>query len=253
VGTADLHIHTSDSDGLASVDQVLRYAETKTDLDLIAITDHDTIEGALRARDQAVRDGYRFQVIVGCEVTTRQGHLLALFLERPVRSLRSVEETVAAVHAQGGICIAPHPLSWLTRSLGARAIRRVQASPTEGVYLDGFETWNPSLAGRVTRKRVIELNEEYRLATTGGSDAHFLAHLGTAYTVFPGLTPEELRTSLLARTVEAVRADPRPEHAVSVSELARQQVKSLVELPCRRVAAFLHRQIGSRPAGSRVG
>ena len=251
MGTADLHIHTSYSDGLPSVDQALRYIQDATDLDVIAVTDHDTIDGALRARELAARAGYRFEVIVGCEVMTRQGHLLALFLERPVRSLRPVEETVAAVHEQGGLCIVPHPLSWLTRSLGARSLDRLARSRANGVYLDGLELWNPSPAGRLTRRRAVELNQVYRLAETGSSDAHFLAHIGSAYTVFDGRRPEDLRTAVLSRTTRAERAEPRPEHAIPFGELARQQLKSLIELPCRRVGATLYRRLTASPAGSR--
>ena len=251
MGIADLHIHTSYSDGLPSVDQVLRYVQDATDLDVIAITDHDTLEGALRARELAARAGYRFEVIVGCEVTTRQGHLLALFLERPVKSLRPVEETVAAVHEQGGLCIAPHPLSWLTRSLGARSLDRLAGSRDNGVYLDALELWNPSPAGRLTRRRAIELNRVYQWAETGSSDAHFLGHIGSAYTVFDGARSDDLWTSLKARRTRAERAEPRPEHAIPIAEMARQQVKSLIELPCRRVGATLYQRLAQRLAGSR--
>src|SRR5581483_7302091 len=120
----------------------------ETDLDVLAITDHDDLRASWEAQDLA--GGYRAEVIAGMEITTLQGHLLALFLERPVKMLRSLEWTVQAVHDQGGVCIAPHPLSWLTRSLGEGAMRRVQADPHQEVYLDGIELINPSLAGRVT-------------------------------------------------------------------------------------------------------
>lgn len=246
MGKADLHIHTSYSDGLPDLPAVLRYVQDWTDLDLIAITDHDTIEGALRARDLAGSAGYRYEVIVGAEITTRAGHLLALGLERPVASLRSAEWTIAAVHDQGGICIAPHPLSWLTRSLGARSLDRIFHSPHNDVYLDGLEIWNPSLAGRATRRRAIALNERYGWAVTGSSDAHFLGHLGTAYTEFPGRTEAEFRSALRDRVTVAQRAVARPEHRVPTAQLARQQVKSLIELPARRVNGFLRGRIGAR-------
>ena len=70
-GLADVHMHTTYSDGTGSVEEVLSFAQNHTTLDVIAITDHDTIEGALRARDLADKHAYRFEVIVGEEISTR--------------------------------------------------------------------------------------------------------------------------------------------------------------------------------------
>jgi len=192
MGKADLHIHTTWGDGTATVRQILDHAAAGTDLDVIAITDHDDLRAAWEAQDLA--DGYRLEVIPGMEITTLQGHLLCLFLERPVKMLRSLEWTIQAVHDQGGLCIAPHPLSWLTRSMGEGAVRRVSAQ------LDGIEVVNPSLAGRVTAARVQSLNQsELRLAETGSSDAHHLLGVGSAFTEFDGTTAADFRRTLEQR------------------------------------------------------
>ncbi len=94
---ADIHIHTTYSDGTAGVEAVLEYVATRTDLRVIAITDHDTIEGALKARRLA--PAYGIEVIVGEEVSTAEGHLLALFIERPLAPKQPAATTIAAVHA----------------------------------------------------------------------------------------------------------------------------------------------------------
>ncbi len=117
-GKADLHIHTAFSDGMASPRQILEYVEAETDLDVIAITDHDDLRGAMETREAWARGRYRFQVVPGMEVTAIEGHVIALFVEEPLPSLRPVEEVLEAVHRQGGLAIAAHPLNWLTRSLG---------------------------------------------------------------------------------------------------------------------------------------
>ncbi|MDQ2785806.1 MAG: PHP domain-containing protein, partial [Chloroflexota bacterium] len=127
LGRADIHLHTDVVDGLQSVAQLLDYAEHETDLDCVAITDHDEIRGALAARDLAGRRSGRVHVITGTEVTTRHGHLLALFVDRTFPMLKSVDATLAAIHAAGGIAIVPHPLSWLTTSMGERTLRRIHA------------------------------------------------------------------------------------------------------------------------------
>src|SRR5215218_1136922 len=94
-GKADLHIHTSLGDGLASVEQIFDFVENYTDLDVIAITDHDDARGALQALELAERRNYRFQVIPGNEITTRNGHLLALFVTQEFPMLRSLEWSMA--------------------------------------------------------------------------------------------------------------------------------------------------------------
>ena len=106
-GRADLHIHTCHSDGTASVRETLEYASMHTGLDVIAITDHDTIDGAIEAA--ALAKLYRVEVVVGEEITSREGHVLGLFLTSRVPPRLSALETVAAVHAQGGLAIAAHP------------------------------------------------------------------------------------------------------------------------------------------------
>src|ERR1035437_4893600 len=106
-GRADLHIHTRCSDGTASVREALEYASLHTRLDVIAITDHDTIESAHEAA--ALAPLYRVEVVVGEEITSREGHILGLFLTSRVSPRLSAVETVEAIHAQGGLAVAAHP------------------------------------------------------------------------------------------------------------------------------------------------
>jgi predicted metal-dependent phosphoesterase TrpH len=196
MGKADLHVHTSWGDGTATVRQILDHAAAHTDLDVIAFTDHDDLRAGWEAQELAAE--YRLDVIAGMEITTLQGHLLALFLERPVKMLRTLEWTIEAIHDQGGMCIAPHPLSWLTRSLGERAIRRTAAQ------LDAIEVLNPSLAGRVTAAKVAALNASALcLPETGSSDAHHLLGVGSAFTHFEGTTTTDFRRCLQAGTTRA--------------------------------------------------
>ena len=110
LGRADLHIHTLASDGTAGVAEVLEVVETRTELDVIAITDHERVDAALAARAMARDRGDRVEVVVGEEVTTLGGHLLALWIERPVKPFRSMRTTIAEIHDQGGLAIPAHPL-----------------------------------------------------------------------------------------------------------------------------------------------
>ncbi len=207
-GRADVHLHTDTVDGLQSVTQLLDYAEQETDLDLVAITDHDEIRGALDAREEAERRTSRVCVITGTEVTTRHGHLLALFVDKKFPMLKTIDATLAAIHEAGGIAIVPHPMSWLTTSVGERTLQRIhglgEQGRRDGRYFDAIELLNPSVAGRVACRRARDLNRTVlHLPVMAGSDAHSSSLIGSAYTTFPGTTPEALRAAFAAHTTRA--------------------------------------------------
>ena len=219
MGKADLHIHTRVSDGMASVSAVLEYVEHRTDLDVIAVTDHEDVSGGLIARDLAAKRGYRFEVIAGAEVTTLGGHVLALFIEKTPPAFRRVESTLEMIHAEGGLAVVPHPLSWLTRSISKRTLDRIHAG--DGQRFDAIELANPSPAGLRTRDRAAALNaQSWGLPATGGSDAHHLPHVGRGWTEFRGESAHHLRHAVLSGTSEA-RMLPYPSlRAVGLGQLA---------------------------------
>ena len=253
LGKADLHIHSAYVDGLDRVEAIVDWAEAQTDLDLIAITDHDEVAAGLRGRDYAARRGYRVGVVPGVEITTRGGHLLALDVERPFPMLRRLEETVDRVHAAGGICVAPHPYSWLTTSIGERGLRRLVPPGGASAKLEGIELWNPSLAGKVAHERARVANVlRLQLAELGGSDAHALAFIGSAYTTFPGHTWPDFKRALAERTTRAYgrfwsAAEVRP---IAIKQTARAWFVTPV-LKIRRTLAPGYRRAvpGESPEG----
>src|SRR5690242_1443182 len=105
-GKADLHIHSTYSDGIDSIPKILEFVEHHTDLDIIGIADHDDVRGAHEARELAARRNYRVQVVMCTEITTRQGHLLALFVERDFPMLRNLRASVEMVYEAGGLVVA---------------------------------------------------------------------------------------------------------------------------------------------------
>lgn len=199
LGRADLHIHTLASDGTAGVLEVLDHVERQADLDVIAITDHERLDAAVAARTIALDHGLRFEVIVGEEVTTRGGHLLALFITEPIKPLRSLRETIARVHDQGGIAIPAHPLVPYPLCAQGGSLRRLAADPDPRFRPDALETFNPTALGRPRHRQTLELAAELGLATVGNSDAHTLAAIGQGWSTFPGRTAEDLRRAVLER------------------------------------------------------
>jgi predicted metal-dependent phosphoesterase TrpH len=194
---ADIHMHTNLGDGWASPARVVAEA-VRRGLHLIAVTDHDHIEGAKRVEELLAQQNSSLQMITGVEVSTRQGHLLGLFLKKAPKAMRSVEESIDAIKEQGGIVIVPHPLGRLVPSL-SRA--KIDTLLEKGYAIDGIEIYNPSPANASMRPTVRVANQQWGLAETGGSDAHFWQHIGSAYTLFPGNSSEDLRRAILERTV----------------------------------------------------
>jgi len=197
LGRADPHVHTLASDGVGSVEEILDHVERQTDLDVIGISDHERIDAGLAARSLARERGSRVEVIVAEEITTRGGHLLALFLEERIRPLQSLRATIAEVHEQGGLAIAAHPLAPYPICASGRAIRRLQADSDARFHLDALEAFNPTSAGRSHHAKVVALADELGMAAVGGSDGHLLEAIATGYTTFPGRTAEDLRCAIL--------------------------------------------------------
>ena len=238
-GRADLQLHSDLGDGLAPPEAILDAAE-RAGLDVIALTDHDDIRGSFLLRDIAAKRGSKIEVVPGIEITTRSGHLLALWVEDEIPMLGSLATTIAKIHRVGGLAIAPHPLSFLTFSIGEGALRALHAGPPES-RVDGIELRNPSYAGRVRQARAAWLNERVlHVAETGSSDAHHSKLVGTAWTDFPGKTGVELRLAIAARTT---RPDGRHwtlgEHLDGV---ARQQWRSMIKDPVKRARRRLRRK-----------
>ncbi len=232
MGKADLHIHTAHGDGMFSAAELLVHVEDRTELDVIAVTDHDDLRGAWNAREMWARGSYRFDFVTGMEVTTIEGHLLALFIEDPVPPLRPLEETIEAVRRRGGICIVPHPLTWLTRGIGERHIRRVISRASAGLGLDGIEVTNRTPAGRAGCTRAKQLNDtEFRLAEAGGSDAHFLPAIGAGYTEFNGTTAGELRAAIGARSTHGVAGRHPSLRELGLGQVVRQTYRGIMSTP----------------------
>ena len=232
---ADLHLHTNLGDGTASPQRVLEVARQRN-LNVIAVTDHDHLEGAKRVQDLMERESVRdIGLIWGVEVTTRDGHFLGLFIKKAPRMLLRVEAAIEQIKEQGGLCVIPHPMGRLVPSLSRRKIEELL---TRGYSLDAIELYNPSPANASMRDEVRRLNAQWGLAGTGGSDAHFWQHIGAGYTLFPGATAEDVRQAIVSHATREGGQERRPER-LPVSAYVAQNVWSLIIDPPRKVSRML--------------
>ncbi len=221
---ADLHIHSHHSDGLASIPEIMDYVQNETDLKVIAITDHNTLEGSLIAK--AMEDEYEFEVIVAEEVSSKSGHIIGLFLEKPIRQGMSVVETLAAIDDQGGVAVIPHPFS--SRGVFGPFGRNAFGAAIGELAFHALEVYNsiPYL-GWANRVAAQMFTGGQGIAATGGSDAHVLKGIGTGCTVFRGTTAEDLRQSIcrLETRAESNAAglSMALRYAVKIPQIRRQQ------------------------------
>lgn len=195
-GKADLHMHSTYSDGSATIEQILTYTEQNTDLNVIALTDHDVIDGALHARDLWAQGSYRFDFVVGEEVSTAQGHLLGLYIEKRIPPGLSIERSIDLIHDQGGLAIIAHPLHRFFRHSCQREVMdRIHIA--SDVWLDGIETWNASFCGIYANYIAMGVNREvYGLSELGNSDSHALSSIGSGVTWFEGESSQDVRRAI---------------------------------------------------------
>ncbi|MCX6058453.1 MAG: PHP domain-containing protein [Chloroflexi bacterium] len=202
MGLADLHLHTIYSyDGTASLAAVLSRAK-QLGLDVIAITDHDEIAGALKAMELA--SAYGVELIPGIEITTADGDLLAYFITEKVEAGLSLVETVLRVRELGGVCVAPHPMAggMGMKSLKARTILKALRNPQVAETLIGIEVYNATALDRISNHYARILASRLEIAHVGNSDAHVVDAIGLGSTEFEGNSAADLLTALKNKTTK---------------------------------------------------
>lgn len=233
MGLADPHCHTTASDGMVTPAELVD-AAVAAGLDVIAITDHDTMRNAAEVRRRGEEAG--LGVVMGMEVTTRwpgQTHVLGWFLSEPVRSGMSLEATVDAIHGQDGLAVLPHPFmpTYFASCQPGMLERLIESRAVDGLEI--VHTAPTSRSRQARLERFYATHSERLGARVGASDSHFGAHdIGLAVTEFAGRSVEDFRRAVLERTAEPRRLKARH---VPAGLLARQQWRSLVQLPLRRL------------------
>jgi predicted metal-dependent phosphoesterase TrpH len=147
-------------EGLNTPEEILQHAK-KLGLGAVAITDHDVFDGALRAKE--LERKYGVVVITGEEVTTRSGHLLALGINEFIRPRMTVEETIDAIHSQGGLAIAPHPFDLYKEGIKEKAL-----------LCDAIEGFNSLNLDRISNTKSYRFGVINKMIMVAGSDAHMV-------------------------------------------------------------------------------
>jgi predicted metal-dependent phosphoesterase TrpH len=193
---ADFHIHTRFSrDSILAEEKFVRTA-VERGLTHVAVTNHNNVEGAVAVRDKVAEMGMadRLTVILGEEVSTADGEVVGLFLERTIPRGLTADETADAIHEQGGLVSIPHPFDPFRQS-------HIREAPLIGLLeagkVDMIEVFN----SRVTLQRhnlaAAELAARYKVPGIAASDSHSSFEIAMSFNAMPVFDDAEgLRAAL---------------------------------------------------------
>lgn len=189
----DFHSHTHYSkDSLAKIPLLIEHAKN-IGLEKIVITDHNTISGALIAQEQ-----YPGKIIVGEEILTTRGELLAFFITKEVASGLDPAEAIRQLRAQGAFISVSHPFDLARHGWRLEDLNEIIKD------VDAIEVFNARCVRSDINRKAIDYAREHSIAGTSGSDAHLVRELGTAYMILdPFDDAEGLRRVIRAGKVKA--------------------------------------------------
>jgi hypothetical protein len=219
----DLHCHTHHSYDARNRPRDYERAQALGRVDVVAITDHNTITGALELRDHA-----SFPVIVGQEIDTADGELIGLFLEEPLPAGLAAVETAERIRAQGGLVYLQHPFYRLVRN-------RMRAPAREELrgrgLVDIVEAANGGPFTGPANARALAWARACGLPHAAASDAHEPAAIGTLVVSVPDRVVDARSLPALLRAGTVV--DRRPWVGVAIGRKTASRAHTAVAVGLR--------------------
>ncbi|WP_011306419.1 PHP domain-containing protein [Methanosarcina barkeri] len=184
----DLHLHSKySSDGILDPKTITKVA-IRRGLNGIAITDHNTIKGGLKAKEYETKN---FKVIIGSEIMTNNGEVIGLFLSEEIRSTDLIE-VISTIKAQNGIVVIPHPFDKMRHSA-------LYPTDEEAHLIDCIEGFNSRCIFQKYNDKAVEYANKHNLPLVAGSDAHFANEIGNAGIVTQS---EDLQDAIIKNNIE---------------------------------------------------
>jgi predicted metal-dependent phosphoesterase TrpH len=176
----DLHTHTHFShDSILTPEGLVRACQ-RSGINCLAVTDHNTIEGALRVKELAP-----FQVIIGEEIRSAEGEVIGLFLTEAVPPDLTAEETIERVRAQSGFVSLPHAVDRFRGGVGDERFARLAP------LADMVEVMNARTTVHADNRKAARLAKEHNLIPIAVTDAHSQWEIGRAYTEAPAFNGKD--------------------------------------------------------------
>jgi hypothetical protein len=190
---AECHNHSYYSPDSILPPKTMLWRARRRGLNVIAVTDHDTVRGGLVAQELVAKKMPEMRVIVGEEVRTSNGEVLGLFLTEDVPRGLSALETIERIHAQGGVAGAPHPFDTHRSSLRAEGLALVEGQ------LDFIEGLNARMVQSRHNDQAQDYAKAHNLPMSAASDAHSPREIARCYVEMPDFeTPAKFLESLRA-------------------------------------------------------
>ena len=188
---ADLHVHTTYSNDSMITPKDLVYYAKKRGLNAVAVTDHNQVEGAYKIAKET-----DFLVIPGMEVSSRDGHIVALNVKELIPRGLSADETVDRIHKAGGVAIACHPYAFFKGSLKGNVCETFDAIEIINARAFPFKR---------SVKKATETAKRLNLSRVAGTDAHYGPQIGYAYTV---IEAEEASVEAITKAIVEGHCQP---------------------------------------------
>ncbi len=179
----DLHIHTNYSPcSNLSLSKLIHICKQKG-INYIAITDHNTIAGALQLKRILPSDNKLLKIIIGEEITTLDGHIIGLFLKKEISPHMTLEKTISEIKKQGGLVFVPHPFDIFRDSrIGFKKFKKIANQ------VDIIEIFNGRTIFFWNDKKAKKMSKKYNIISATGSDSHTKWELGRIYTEIENFT-----------------------------------------------------------------
>ena len=168
----DSHIHSEYSpDSKAKLKDIFKVAKNRN-IDIIAISDHNTVDGSKEARKLTKNDD--LLVIPSIEISALEGHILGFGCEEYIKRDLPAGETIDLIHDQGGLAIIPHPYCFYRHGLLCKA-------DYKDLKIDAIETKNARFIVGYCNNKAKNLSKKENLPELGASDAHYYKFVGDCY------------------------------------------------------------------------
>lgn len=194
----DMHVHTScSSDSLIPLDKLLATCDHKG-IDCVAVTDHNTAEGAIKLHEQAPD-----RIIIGEEIRTTAGEIAGLFLQETIPAGLSPLETIEKIKEQGGLVYLTHPFDFMRGSA-------LEEKAREEIWekVDIVEIFNSRNILRWSNWKAEKYAKQRNIPAGVGSDAHSKYELGMAYVIMEQFSSADDFLANLSNSTARIRKTP---------------------------------------------